>query len=107
MTADIGPVVKAVEQAMCRLIHGEDWTVPAALPDSSEPRHRVAACYSCQRNGLEVARAAEQAALRASAERMDDLSRGSAPLMAVLAARSGARMLNRWADELTDETGEQ
>ncbi len=58
MTADIGPVVKAVEQAMCRLIHGEDWTVPAALPDSSEPRHRVAACYSCQRDAVEVARAA-------------------------------------------------
>jgi hypothetical protein len=55
-------VIEAVEQAMCRLVHGEDWTVPVALPDSSDPRNRVAACYSCQRNGLEVARAAEQAA---------------------------------------------
>ena len=50
----------------------------------------------------EVARAAEAAALKAAAERMDDLSRESAPLMAVLAARSGARRLNRWANELTD-----
>ena len=60
-------VIEAVEQAMCRLIHGEDWTVPAALPDSSEPRHRVAACYSCQRDAVEVARAAEAAALGAIA----------------------------------------
>ena len=101
MTADIGPVVKAVEQAMCRLIHGEDWTVPAALPDSSEPRHRVAACYSCQRNGLEVARAAEEAALRAAADRMDDLSRGG-PLAAAITARAAAIRLDHWADELTD-----
>jgi len=60
-------VIEAVEQAMCRLVHGEDWTVPVALPDSSDPRNRVAACYSCQRNGLEVARAAETAALGAIA----------------------------------------
>ena len=55
-------VIEAVEQVMCRLVHGEDWTAPIALPESSEPRHRVAACYSCQRNAVEVARAAEQAA---------------------------------------------
>ena len=61
-------VIEAVEQAMCRLIHGEDWTVPAALPDSSEPRHRVAACYSCQRDAVEVARAAEAAALKVAAD---------------------------------------
>ena len=60
-------VIEAVEQVMCRLVHGEDWTVPAALPDSIEPRHRVAACYSCQRNAVEVARAAEAAALGAIA----------------------------------------
>ena len=60
-------VIEAVEQVMCRLVHDEDWTVPAALPDSIEPRHRVAACYSCQRNAVEVARAAEAAALGAIA----------------------------------------
>jgi hypothetical protein len=60
-------VIEAVEWAMCRLVHGEDWTVPVALPESSEPRHRVAACYSCQRNAVEVARAAEVAALGAIA----------------------------------------
>lgn len=61
-------VIEAVERAMCRLVHGEDWTVPVALPDSSDPRNRVAACYSCQRNGLEVARAAEAAALKVAAD---------------------------------------
>lgn len=60
-------VIEAVEQVMCRLVHGEDWTMPAALPESSEPRNRVAACYSCQRNAVEVARAAEEAALGAIA----------------------------------------
>jgi len=94
-------VIEAVEQVMCRLVHGEDWTVPAALPDSSEPRHRVAACYSCQRNAVEVARAAEAAALRAAAERMDDLSRGI-PLAAAITARAAAIRLDHWADELTD-----
>jgi hypothetical protein len=61
-------VIAAVERAMCRLVHGEDWTVPVALPGSSDPRNRVAACYSCQRNGLEVARAAEAAALKVAAD---------------------------------------
>ena len=55
---------------------------------------------------LEVARAAEEAALRAAAERMDDLSRGT-PLAAAITARAAAKRLARWADELTDETGEQ
>ena len=94
-------VIEAVERAMCRLVHGEDWTVPVALPGSSDPRNRVAACYSCQRNGLEVARAAEIAALRAAAERMDDLSRGT-PLAAAITARAAAIRLDHWADELTD-----
>ena len=100
-------VIDAIEQAMCRLVHGEDWTVPVALPDSSDPRNRVAACYSCQRNGLEVARAAEAAALRVAAERMDDLSRDDIPLTAAFAAGAAAKRLDQWADELTDETGEQ
>ena len=55
---------------------------------------------------VEVARAAETAALRAAAARMDDLSRG-APLAAAITARAAAKRLARWADELTDETGEQ
>ena len=55
---------------------------------------------------VEVARAAEAAALRAAAERMDDLSRGT-PLAAAITARAAAIRLDHWADELTDETGEQ
>ena len=55
---------------------------------------------------IEVARAAEQAALRVAAERMDDLSRGT-PLAAAITARAAAIRLDHWADELTDETGEQ
>ena len=50
---------------------------------------------------FEVARAAEEAALRAAAERMDDLSRG-APLAAAITARAAAIRLDHWADELTD-----
>ena len=50
---------------------------------------------------FEVARAAEEAALRAAAERMDDLSRG-APLAAAITARAAAKRLDHWADELTD-----
>ena len=63
---------------------------------------KVLLAQEVQAAAPEVARAAEVAALRAAAEHMDDLSRESAPLTAVLAARSGARRLNRWADELTD-----
>lgn len=51
---------------------------------------------------LEVARAAEVAALRAAAERMDDLSRDDIPLTAAFAAGAAAKRLNHWADELTD-----
>jgi hypothetical protein len=54
---------------------------------------------------FEVARAAEAAALRAAAERMDDLSRG-APLAAAITARAAAIRLDHWADELTDEARE-
>ena len=50
---------------------------------------------------FEVARAAEEAALRAAAERMDDLSRGT-PLAAAITARAAAKRLDHWADELTD-----
>jgi len=83
-------VIEAVERAMLGHVLCD------CLPDSAtraEMRDHV--------HG-EVARAAEAAALKVAAERMHDLSRESAPLMAVLAARSGARRLNRWADELTD-----
>ena len=50
---------------------------------------------------VEVARAAETAALRAAAERMNYLSRG-APLAAAVTARAAARRLDHLADELTD-----
>ena len=50
---------------------------------------------------VEVARAAEAAALRAAAERMDELSRGT-PLAAAITARAAAKRLTQWADELTD-----
>ena len=50
---------------------------------------------------FEVARAAEEAALRAAAARMDDLSRGT-PLAAAITARAAAIRLDHWADELTD-----
>ena len=43
----------------------------------------------------------EAAALRAAAERMDDLSRGT-PLAAAITARAAAIRLDHWADELTD-----
>lgn len=56
---------------------------------------------SPQHPRFEVARAAEEAALRAAAERMDDLSRG-APLAAAITARAAAIRLDHWADELTD-----
>ena len=112
-------VIEAVEQVMCRLVHGEDWTVPAALPDSIEPRHRVAACYSCQRNAVEVARAAEAAALRSIAgdwliERTYGLSdegiKGWPEINADAyrcAIEDAQLALRAQADELTDETGEQ
>jgi len=113
MTADIGPVVKAVEQAMCRLIHGEDWTVPAALPDSPDPAEFPFL------HAVEVARAAEAAALGAIAgdwliERTYGLSdegikgwpeiNANAYRCAIEDAQSALR---ERADELTDETGEQ
>ena len=50
----------------------------------------------------EVARAAEQAALRVAAERMEDLSRDDIPLTAAFAAGAAAKRLDQWADELTD-----
>ena len=46
-------------------------------------------------------------ALRVAAERMDDLSRDDIPLTAAFAAGAAAKRLDHWADELTDETGEQ
>ena len=56
---------------------------------------------------IEVARAAEQAALRAAAERMDDLSRDDIPLTAAFAAGAAAKRLDQWADELTDTDRER
>lgn len=50
---------------------------------------------------VEIARAAEAAALRVAAERMDDLSRGT-PLAAAITARAAAKRLDHWAYELTD-----
>ena len=80
-------VIEAVERAMrehqnlvgpMRRIFGDE--VGDAL--------KVLLAQEVQAAAPEVARAAEVAALRAAAEHMDDLSRESAPLMAVLAARS-------------------
>ena len=82
-------VIEAVEQAM--LVHA----ICDCLPDSATPakmRDHVR---------IEVARAAEAAALRVAAGRMDDLSRG-APLAAAITARAAAIRLDHWADELTD-----
>ena len=81
-------VIEAVERA--QTLHGR--TLPNIVPhtESYFDHYRV-----------EVARAAEEAALRAAAERMDDLSRGT-PLAAAIAARAAAKRLDHWADELTD-----
>lgn len=82
-------VIEAVELAM--LSH----VLCDCLPDS--------ATWAQTRSHLhvEVARAAETAALRAAAERMDELSRGT-PLAAAITARAAAKRLTHWADELTD-----
>ncbi len=107
MTGDISlsrppsqAVIEAVEQAESRhryLTHGECSCGYLSLDYEGWRSHH---------RRFEVARAAEEAALRAAAERMDDLSRG-APLAAAITARSAAIRLDHWADELTDETGEQ
>ena len=90
-------VIEAVEQAE-REHHWNPYAVKCACGwdawgglDEQITAHRRA----------EVARAAEAAALRAAAERMDDLSRG-APLAAAITARAAAIRLDHWADELTD-----
>ena len=90
-------VIEAVERAE------RDHRV-AIYPGRSATRLR---CRTCDRfvsedhvHG-EVARAAEAAALKAAAEHMHDLSRGT-PLAAAITARAAAKRLNRWADELTD-----
>ena len=66
----------------------------ALMTDGTDEVHRA-------HRRVEVARAAETAALRAAAARMDDLSRGT-PLAAAITARAAAKRLARWADELTD-----
>ena len=82
-------VIEAVEQALMSHVLCD------CLPDS--------ATWAQTRSHLhvEVARAAETAALKTAAERMDDLSRG-APLAAAITARAAAIRLDHWADELTD-----
>ena len=93
-------VIEAVEQAMrerlnlpgpMRHIFGDE--VGYAL--------EVLLAQEVQAAAPEVARAAEAAALRVAAERMDDLSRGT-PLAAAITARAAAKRLDHWADELTD-----
>ena len=66
----------------------------APMKDGTAEAHRA-------HRRVEVVRAAEAAALRVAAERMDDLSR-SAPLAAAVTARAAALRLDHWADELTD-----
>ena len=87
-------VIEAVERAMLGHVLCD------CLPDSATRAEMRGHIHG------EVARAAEAAALRAAAERMDDLSRGT-PLAAAITARAAAKRLDHWADELTDETGEQ
>ena len=88
-------VIEAVEQVMLGHVLCD------CLPDSATRAEMRGHIH------VEVARAAEEAALQAAAERMDDLSRDDIPLTAAFAAGAAAKRLNRWADELTDETGEQ
>lgn len=98
-------VIEAVEQA--ERDHYTRWFMSgrfecicgAPMTDGTNEAHRA-------HRRVEIARAAEAAALRAAAERMDDLSRGI-PLAAAITARAAAIRLDHWADELTDETGEQ
>ena len=82
-------VIEAVEQALMSHVLCD------CLPDS--------ATWAQTRSHLhvEVARAAETAALKTAAERMDDLSRGT-PIAAAITARAAAKRLDHWADELTD-----
>ena len=82
-------VIEAVEQALMSHVLCD------CLPDS--------ATWAQTRSHLhvEVARAAETAALKTAAERMDDLSRGT-PIAAGGAMRAAAKRLDHWADELTD-----
>ena len=93
-------VVEAVEQAERE--HLSRWFMAgrfecicgAPMKDGTAEAHRT-------HRRFEVAKAAEAAALRAAAERMDDLSRGT-PLAAAITARAAAKRLDHWADELTD-----
>ena len=93
-------VIEAVERAERE--HHSRWFMAgrfecvcgALMTDGTDEVHRA-------HRSVEVARAAEEAALRAAAERMDDLSRGT-PIAAAITARAAAKRLDHWADELTD-----
>ena len=88
-------VIEAVEQAFrVHVVEGLGWKCTCGV--------NVCNFAGYERHSYtEVARAAEAAALRAAAERMDDLSRGT-PLAAAITARAAAIRLDHWADELTD-----
>ena len=94
-------VIEAVERAERE--HHSRWFMAgnfecvcgALMTDGTDEVHRA-------HRRVEVARAAETAALKVAAERMDDLSRDDIPLTAAFAAGAAAKRLARWADELTD-----
>lgn len=67
-------------EALCRT-HGHS-EPPAALPDSPDPRHRVAACFECQR-------------------RADAL----APFVAAREAQAAAKALRGFVDDLMADRG--
>jgi hypothetical protein len=90
-------VIEAVERA--QTLHGR--TLPNIVPHTCV----CGAKFGYAESYFDHYRAAEAAALRAAAERMDDLSRG-APLAAAITARAAAIRLDHWADELTDEARE-
>lgn len=91
-------VIEAVERA--QTLHGR--TLPNIVPHTCVCGAKFGYAESYfDHYRVEVARAAEAAALKVAAERMDDLSRG-APLAAAITARAAAIRLDHWADELTD-----
>ncbi len=93
-------VIEAMEQAERE--HGSRWFMAGRFDCicGTPMTDGTAEAHDAHRR-FEVARAAEAAALKAAADRLDDLSRGT-PLAAAITARATAKRLEHWADELTD-----
>ncbi len=86
-------VIEAVERA--QTLHGR--TLPNIVPHTCVCGAKFGYAESYfDHYRVEVARAAEAAALKVAAERMDDLSRG-APLAAAITARAAAATAQRRA----------